>query len=491
MVDQPVNYSIQYQDPFARSIQGFQMGRELATAAKEMRMAPELEAQAAAEKLYQQRAAIAKRQELTNFVQNKNATASDYLRVLATNPELKEPLKQGWEAMGAARKEALFGEGLQVLSALEGGQPELAGQLLAKRAEASRNSGDVDQAKIFDTYSKLSSVNPAALKQIIGLNLAAGDADKFAANYKLMAETEETRAKQSKLVAETTGIVADSAIKAAEAVYAPTLAALKVTGAKVDIAKKNAEIQNFASEIQDRANRFRLDTQRLATDTANVISQINERQGKLSDGVLKIVNEAALNGATAQQQSTNNIELANKIAGANLTGVRTFGQLGETFRRQFGIDITTKALRGEIERARNSAAVASLPPGTSSDRDISLFLGPIPDSFSNPAELQSYFRGLAKAQAITGAVETARADWMAQNKGMLGGRAAQPMNVGDYSVKKGQSFADLSKGIAVAVTRKMAETAKAPDVAPTQSGTMPSRSDVLSRADSILLRGNM
>jgi hypothetical protein len=48
MVGQPINYSIQYQDPFARSIQGFQMGRELAGAAKEMRMAPELEAIAAA-----------------------------------------------------------------------------------------------------------------------------------------------------------------------------------------------------------------------------------------------------------------------------------------------------------------------------------------------------------------------------------------------------------------------------------------------------------
>ena len=484
MVDQPINYSIQYQDPFARSIQGFQTGRDLAGAAKEMRIAPELEAQAAAEKLNQQRIAVAKKQELTNFVTNKNATASDYLRALTTNPELKEPLKQGWEAMGAARKETIFNEGLQVMTALEGGQNEIAARLLETRALAERNAGNAEQANVFDTYSKLATVNSDALKKIVGLNLAAGDADKFAANYKMMAES-------GKITAETAGVVADSAIKAAEAVYAPTLAALKVKGEEVKIAKTNAEIQNFASEIQDRANRFRLDTQKLAVDTAKAVSEISDRQGKLSDGVLKIVNEAALNGATAQQQSANNVALADKIAKANLTGVRRFGQLGETFRRQFGVDITTKALRGEIERARNSAAVASLPPGTASDRDISLFLGPIPDSFSNPAELQSYFRGLAKAQAITGAVETARADWMAQNKGMLGGRAVQPMNVGDYSVKKGQSFADLSKGIAVAVTRKMAGTAKAPDVAPTQSGTMPSRSDVLSRANSILLRGNM
>lgn len=468
MVDQPINYSIQYQDPFARSMQGFQMGQQLAGAVQQARMAPELEAQAEAEKLNQQRAAIAKRQELTNFVQNKNATASDYLRALTTNPELKEPLKQGWEAMGAARKEAIFGEGLQVMSALEGGQNEIAKQLLATRADAERNAGNLEQANVFDTYSKLATVNSDALKKIIGLNLAAGDADKFAANYKLMSES-------GKITAETAGVVADSAIKAAEAVYAPTLAALKVSGEQAKIAKTNAEIRNFASAIADRANRFGLDTQRLALDTAKTVSEINDRQGKLSDGVLKIVNDAALNGATAQQQSANNIALADKIAGASadLGQVRNFNQAASFFSSRFGTNVTTKALRGEIERARNAAAVASLPPGPATDRDLALFLGPIPDSFANPVELQSYFRGLAKAQAITGAVETARADWMAQNKGMLAGKARDRMTVGDYVIKPGQSFSDLSKGIAVAVTNKMAGTAKAPAVAPTPSGAMP------------------
>jgi hypothetical protein len=85
MALQPINYSIQYRDPFAQSIQGLQIGGELAAVAKQARMAPALEAQAAA-----------KRQSLADFVQNKNPTAADYQRVLVTNPELKDSLKQGW-----------------------------------------------------------------------------------------------------------------------------------------------------------------------------------------------------------------------------------------------------------------------------------------------------------------------------------------------------------------------------------------------------------
>lgn len=258
MVDQPINYSIQYQDPFARSIQGLQLGQELAGMAKKASQAPEMEAIAAAEKLNQQRIAVAKKQELTNFVTNKNATAADYLRVLTTNPELKEPLKQGWEAMGAARKEALFGEGLQVLSALEGGQPELAGQLLAKRAEASRNSGDVEQAKIFDTYSKLSSVNPAALKQIIGLNLAAGDPAKFGETYERIAQLPGRVAQQGaelgKTTAETKKLTAEARFEEIKALFAPQnfRAALGLTAAQTESARGSAA-SSYASAAASRA----------------------------------------------------------------------------------------------------------------------------------------------------------------------------------------------------------------------------------------------
>lgn len=251
MVDQPVNYSIQYQDPFARSIQGFQMGRELATAAKEMRMAPQLEAQA-----------IAKRQALADFAQNKNPTVADYQRVLLSNPELREPLKQSWEAMGEGRKNTLFNEGLQTLSALEGGQTDVAAQLLTTRAEAERNSGNETQAKVFDTYAKLAKDNPTALKQIIGVTLAGADPARFAENYERIAQLPGRVAQQGaelgKTAAETKKLTAEARYEEIKALFAPEnfRAALGLTAAQTESARGSAA-SSYASAAASRATEGR------------------------------------------------------------------------------------------------------------------------------------------------------------------------------------------------------------------------------------------
>ena len=456
---EPYNYTVA--SPMAGFIQGMQVG----TVLDEQRKAQEAE----------QRAREGEAALLTAF-EGGTPTTTQISDLILKNPAIADRAKQAYTMRTAPQREADERQRTQLYMLMRSGETDAVKAQMQAFADAARNSGREQEAAQAEANLRVYEQNPNAGMISVGSMIAATNPElwsKLSQTEKLQAETGETLAKGAKARAELRGTEAESTKKTVEAAFAPVLAQLEVEGKQAGIAQTRAQIQNIASAIRERANNYNLSVQRLAADTANVVSQINERQGKLPDAVLKVVNEAALNGATAQQQSANNIALADKIAGANLTGVRTFGQLGETFRRQFGVDITTKALRGEIERARNSAAVASLPPGTASDRDISLFLGPIPDSFSNPAELQSYFRGLAKAQAITGAVETARADWMAQNRGMLAGKATQPMTVGDYTIKPGQSFSDLSKGIAVAVTRKMAGTAKAPTVAPTPSGAMP------------------
>lgn len=456
---EPYNYTVA--SPMAGFVQGLQVG----TVLDEQRKAQEAE----------QRAREGEDALLAAF-EGDTPTTAQISNLILKNPAVKDRALQALSMRTAPQREADERQRTQLYMLMRSGETDAVKAQMQAFADAARNSGREQEAAQAEANLRVYEQNPNAGMISVGSMIAATNPElwnKLSQTEKLQAETGETLAKGAKARAELRGTEAESTKKTVEAAFAPVLAQLEVEGKKAGIAQTRAQIQNIASAIRERANNYNLSVQRLAADTANVVSQINERQGKLPDAVLKVVNEAALNGATAQQQSANNIALADKIAGANLTGVRTFGQLGETFRRQFGVDITTKALRGEIERARNSAAVASLPPGTASDRDISLFLGPIPDSFSNPAELQSYFRGLAKAQAITGAVETARADWMAQNRGMLAGKATQPMTVGDYTIKPGQSFSDLSKGIAVAVTRKMAGTAKAPTVAPTPSGAMP------------------
>ena len=460
-MDEILNYTTV--SPMASFARGYNIG----TVMDEQRKAQELE----------QRAREGEDALLAAF-EGDTPTTAQISNLILKNPAVKDRALQALSMRTAPQREADERQRTQLYMLMRSGETDAVKAQMQAFADAARNSGREQEAAQAEANLRVYEQNPNAGMISVGSMIAATNPElwnKLSQTEKLQAETGETLAKGAKARAELRGTEAESTKKTVEAAFAPALAQLEVEGKQAGIAQTRAQIQNIASAIRERANNYNLSVQRLAADTANVVSQINERQGKLPDAVLKVVNEAALNGATAQQQSANNIALADKIAGASadLGQVRNFNQAANYFSSKFGTNVTTKALRGEIERARNAAAVASLPPGPATDRDLALFLGPIPDSFANPVELQSYFRGLAKAQAITGAVETARADWMAQNKGMLAGKARDRMTVGDYVIKPGQSFSDLSKGIAVAVTNKMAGTAKAPAVAPTPSGAMP------------------
>jgi hypothetical protein len=251
MVGQPIDYRIQVQDPFVRSLQGFQMGQQLGTMAQEARQRPMLEAQAAE-----------KRQALLDFVQNPNPIAGDYQRALILNPEIKDQIKQGWEAMTAERKDSMFRGGVQVLGALKAGQTDMAKALLAERAEAERNSGNAQQAQVFDTYAKLVDVNPAALQQIIGLNLSAGDEAKFAESMDKLASAQgrelETEIKAEQRPFDLSKARAESVIKEAEAKFAPQklLADLGLTRAQTSSAQASAA-SSYASAEASRATASR------------------------------------------------------------------------------------------------------------------------------------------------------------------------------------------------------------------------------------------
>ena len=338
MVDQPVNYSIQYQDPFARSIQGFQMGRELATAAKEMRMAPALEAQA-----------IAKRQALADFAQNKNPTVSDYQRVLLSNPELREPLKQSWDAMSEGRKNALFNEGIQTLSALEGGQTDLAAQLLTTRAEAERNSGNETQAKVFDTYVKLAKDNPTALKQIIGVTLAGADPAKFGDNYERIAQLPGRVAQQGaelgKTAAETKKLTVETRIKEIEEKFAPRtfLAALGLTAAQTESARGSAEASR-ASAAASRATAGRADAE----------------AGQIRAGVIPFEKRPEAEGKMRKEYSdqTKGYQDVKSAYGRVLAAEPTAtGSIAKIFSFMKMLDPTSVVREGEYATAQNATGV--------------------------------------------------------------------------------------------------------------------------------------
>jgi hypothetical protein len=438
MVDQPVNYSIQYQDPFARSIQGFQMGRELATAAKEMRMAPQLEAQA-----------IAKRQALADFAQNKNPTVADYQRVLLSNPELREPLKQSWEAMSEGRKNALFNEGIQTLSALEGGQTGLAAQLLTTRAEAERNSGNEAQANVFDTYAKLAKDNPTSLKQIIGVTLAGADPAKFGETYERVVQLPGRVAQQGaelgKTAAETKKLTVETRLKEIEEKFAPRtfLAALGLTAAQTESARGSAEA-SWASAAASRATAGRADAE----------------AGQIRAGIIPSEKRPEAEGKLRKEYSDQTKSYQDvKSAYSRITASQNnaAGDLSLIFNYMKMLDPGSTVREGEFASAQNATGVP--------DRILNKYNNIIAGERLNPNQRQQFI-GQAKTLYTQ-----ARVQENTVRKGVeriAKGYGLDPQNIFYEAVES---------------------TPVAPTVAPTPSGLMPAQKAVLSRADAIVARG--
>jgi hypothetical protein len=122
-----------------------------------------------------------------------------------------------------------------------------------------QNGGDSQQAQIFDTYAKLVDVNPAALQQMIELNLVGGDEAKFSdalSNLATARGTElETEIKEEQRPFDLSKARAESVIKEAEAKFAPQklLADLGLTQAQTQSARGSAA-SSFASAEASRAS---------------------------------------------------------------------------------------------------------------------------------------------------------------------------------------------------------------------------------------------
>ena len=446
MVDQPVNYSIQYQDPFARSIQGFQMGRELATAAKEMRMAPALEAQA-----------IAKRQALADFAQNKNPTVADYQRVLLSNPELREPLKQSWDAMSEGRKNALFNEGIQTLSALEGGQTGLAAQLLTTRAEAERNSGNEAQANVFDTYAKLAKDNPTSLKQIIGVTLAGADPAKFGETYERVVQLPGRVAQQGaelgKTAAETKKLTVETRIKEIEEKFAPRtfLAALGLTAAQTESARGSAEASR-ASAAASRATAGRADAE----------------AGQIRAGIIPFEKRPEAEGKMRKEYSDQTKGYQDvKSAYTRILSVSAPkspeeegpADLALIFNYMKMLDPGSTVNTGEFANASNAAGV--------------------------PDRIKNQYNKLVTGGRLN---PTTRAAFTGQAKNLFTAASTQEKTVrkGVERIAKGYGLDPQNIFYEAVESTPVAPTIA---IAPTPSGLMPAQKAVLSRADAILARG--
>jgi len=405
--------------------------------------------------------------EVEQLLRNPFATSADYQRLVALTPkDQSKAIQDAWAARSAEEKANTLTLTGQIESALASNKPEIAQRLLNERADAEANSGRPGESRQWRTWAEIAQGSPDAMRVVIGRMLATVEnggvvLDNIAkANLAgpqlrsavAAADKAEADARSSGIVAEFARPLAVANLSSAESDAVTKAAAAKVAPElnRLNVVQAQTNIRNLESQIGDRAVRQRLDADKLALDTANVLGQIQERNGRIPESAQKDVNGAAVAAGTATQQANRLNALATELSGLNAWSGAA-GSAAEFLKRATGSQNAQTLLRQEYVRMRQSLVSQALPPGAASDKDIALAMEGFLPSNADPQAMASFLRGMAKVQSITAEVETARGDWLTNNRGSLG-RAAQPFQAGRFRTVPGETFA----GFTDRVTRELA-----------------------------------
>lgn len=247
---QPFDYTFKQQgDPFGSTMKGVETALGMATYA-----AKQKEAQSKAA-LQQQELELAQNMqlELGALARNPNANATDFTQMMIKYPSLSKDLEKSWGLLNAQQKESEIGYGSQVLFALEGGQPDMAKNLINERITALRNSGREEDAKKQEILLGVIDTNPDVAKVSTNLSLVAALGPEKYQDLRTKIEGEkravaEEGRKAEKAPLELGKARAELVIKEAEAKFAP-----EKFGAELGLTQAQIEASKAARRASDAA----------------------------------------------------------------------------------------------------------------------------------------------------------------------------------------------------------------------------------------------
>jgi len=493
---EPINYLAQVADPFAQATQGLKLGMGMA----------DLQRQQEARAAQQQQAQLAA-QEQARFFANPNPTMRDAARFASIlSPEQSKAFLPYMEGISKEQQQNTLKSTGQLLSALQV-NPEVGIVRLRESALAARNSGDEEDAALFEQYAD-AAADPQRGPAVVFKALAARTAGIPGA--KEFFENIDKSASTARLEAQAP---AELRQKLAAADKAEAEAMVKMRTAPDDIAKaaaereleqakaKKAQIESLFTERQQiadlRAKNLtavltQAQTQQALATASEKMASIQNQLSALPESAQKLVNESAQSAAVSKQASSQYTDLAKQVEGlGNSWGA--FNTLGEWSKSQFGSQDFRTAIQNEYTRLSNSAGIkaykAAGATGGFSDADLNTALQGIPKANANPKIMAQFLRGMAKEQAISAALEGAKTDWLTQNKGQLG-RANKPFIAGDFSVKPGETYADFAERATRDVVKKFTTQPQSELVnqIPTDRNPQPmaATSNIEAQADAIL-----
>lgn len=238
----PINYAVDVESPFEAALGGFKLG------------AASLEAQARAQDIETARNNQAR---LTSFFNTPNKTPGDYANAVAVLPPGQSSgLIKLFEMKNKEQQQTILNDSVQIWSALNNGQPEIARTLLTTKADAQREAGDEPGALATETIIKAINTNPGFVIDSLGLTISTlpGGSDLIKNAIELKTEERanlEFANKQKKDEFERAQAKADSESAAVAAKYAE-----RIAQQKLELDKQAAQIRAIEAANSRESNQI-------------------------------------------------------------------------------------------------------------------------------------------------------------------------------------------------------------------------------------------
>jgi hypothetical protein len=352
---EPINYLAQVADPFAQATQGLQLGAGMV----------ELQQKQAAMVQQQQRQQLAA-QEQARFFSNPNPTMRDAARYASLlSPEQANAFRPFMEGITKEQQQGALKSTGQLLSALQA-NPQTGIRLLRERAVAAENSGDKDDANLFNRLAEAAIADPVqgtqtAFKALVQSAAGIPGAKEFF-------ETINTGLSSARAEAKAPSELMEAKAKADLAVQN---AANAVLTAEDDIAKARAERLLKEAEASAKGVEARYAEQaakdaikKRAADLGLTAAQTNQALAttrKLGTETQKIALELEGLKATGGLDPVKSFEQEEKLRKEFQTRTKVYGELGTTYNN---IKSSSEAKNGPGDIALITGFMKMLDPGS-------------------------------------------------------------------------------------------------------------------------------
>lgn len=373
--------------------------------------------------------------DLSGLMANPNARAIGRFGV--AYPEALKGLKEAWDVMDAAAREATTKTSADVYGYLKAGDGEGAIKVLQSHMDAAGQTGEDTSA--YPQLIDLIRNNPQGALTLAGLNLSLGMGhDKFADTYGKLGE--ETRANE-KQPYEVRKSAAEATTAEVGAEFAPKKAASELATAVAQRDRWSAQTANEQADIALRRSGLDLERDKLQSTIQLELEKLDRSGTQLDANGRTAVNQAVGESTAASALADRMNNLANRMQGQGM-GWGWMSSAREAWKGAFGSQDPISGLRSEYNQLVNAQAVKNLPPGPASDKDIALAKQGFPPANASGEYLQSFLLGMAKMQQAVAAAADRKANWIAANGSLAPSR--RDIDVGGVMVPAGTTFTEFN-----------------------------------------------